>query len=80
MPMRYDKLFELLKSRGLNRQYLLDVVSEPTVTKLGKGQSVNTKIICAICSKLKCDITDIMTYEYDETEAVKQEMDNRKKS
>lgn len=79
MPMRYDKLFELLKSRGLNRQYLLDVVSEPTVTKLGKGQSVSVQALCSICAKLRCDISDIAEYEYNSEDCKKQECKNHYK-
>lgn len=79
MPIVYDKLFELLERKGLKRKDLKDITSDVTIAKLGKGEVVNTKVLCAICAKLHCDISDIAEYIYDESECVKQDMNNRKK-
>ena len=79
MPISYDKLFLLLEHRGLRRANLKDILSDPTIAKLGKREPVNTKILCAICAKLHCDISDIAEYIYDESECVKQDMNNRRK-
>ena len=72
MPMKYDKLFELLKERGMLKKDLLNVVSAPTMSKLSKGEDVGTRALCAICAALQCDISDIVEYEYNPNEGVKQ--------
>lgn len=72
VPMKYDKLNTLLKQQGLKRKDLIDVASHGVMAKLSKGEPVNTKILCAICAKLHCDISDIMEYEYDEADCTKQ--------
>lgn len=79
MPMKYYKLADLLNRRGLKRKDLLDVVSEPTLTKLSKGESVSTSVLSAICCKLNCDISDIAEYEYDEADKCKQNTKIRNK-
>lgn len=80
VPMRYNKLFDLLESRGMKRKDLKDIMSEVTIAKLGKGEVVNTKVLCAICSKLHCDISDIAEYDYSKDDCIKQDMKNRRKS
>ena len=67
MGMKYDKLFALLKSRGMNRSYIVTkgVVSRVTMAKLSKGATVRTDVLCAICAYLKCDVSDIMEYQFD---------------
>jgi DNA-binding Xre family transcriptional regulator len=35
-------------------------VSATSITKLGKNENVNTKIIEKICTALHCDVCDIM--------------------
>lgn len=72
MPMKYYKLFDLLQRRGLKKKDLLDVISEPTLAKLSKGESVSTSILSAICHKLNCDVGDIMEYEHDDNDGKKQ--------
>lgn len=78
MPMKYDKLFALLKSRGMKKGDLLDVISEPTLAKLSKGENVSTSVLCAICKKLKCDVHDIMEYQYSDSDGDKQKNMKRK--
>lgn len=72
MPMKYYKLADLLNRRGMKRKDLLDVVSDPTLTKIAKGENINTAVLAAICCKLNCDISDIAEYEYDENDRKKQ--------
>lgn len=43
-------------------------ISTSTVTKLVKGNNVNTDIIDRICKALNCRIEDIMEYEGDNHE------------
>ena len=79
MPIKYYKLKDILNRRGLKRKDLLDVVSDPTLTKISKGESVSTNVLAAICCKLNCDISDIAEYEYDEADRCKQNTKARNK-
>lgn len=58
--IRYFKLFDLLARKGMKKTDLLEIVSSPTLAKLGKGESVTTKVIDDICSFLNCQPGDIM--------------------
>lgn len=60
--MRYYRLFDLLNRRSMKKTDLLKVVSAPTLSKLGKGESVTTDVLCKICSFLNCQPGDIMEY------------------
>lgn len=72
MPMRYYKLQDFLNRRGMKKTDLATVISGPTIAKIFSGQNVNTEVLCAICAFLKCDISNIVEYEYDESEMKKQ--------
>lgn len=74
MPMKYYKLLDLLNRRGMMKTDLAPVISRPTIAKIFSGQNVNTDVLCAICAYLKCDISDIVEYQYDESEMKKQAM------
>lgn len=60
--IKYDKLFELLEQRNLKRTLLLSFISSKTLAKLGKGESINTDTIDALCYALDCQPGDIMEY------------------
>lgn len=77
MPMNYTRLFSLLKEKNLMQKDLKDVVSDPTLAKLKKNESVNTKVLSAICAKLNCSVSDIMEYIYDESDCQMQKNMNR---
>lgn len=67
MPIKYDKLFRLLESRGLSSTYWLrkNGVHPNTVNKLRKGERVNTDTISLLCQLLDCQPGDIMEYVAD---------------
>lgn len=44
----------------MNKIRLLNVISSPTLAKLGKGENVNTSVILKICLYLHCQPVDIM--------------------
>lgn len=56
----YGKLWLLLKSKGMKKTDLLEVISSPTLTKLGKNENVNVSIIGKLCDFLNCQPGDIM--------------------
>ena len=48
--LRYYKLFDLLNRRNMKRTDLLEVISPPTLAKIGKGKNIQTDVINKICS------------------------------
>lgn len=60
MAIRYYRLFAFLKELGKQKTDLLDIMSAPTLAKLGKGEIVTTEVIDRICHYLKCQPADIM--------------------
>lgn len=57
----YKKLFKLLIDRNLLKKDLCRManISTTSVTKLSRGEHVNTEILEKVCEALKCDISDI---------------------
>ena len=66
--MKYNKLFSLLALRDMKKSDLVSqgVISSPTLAKLGKGESITTTVLCALCEFLQCQPGDIMEYVPDE--------------
>lgn len=62
MAIRYDKLMQLLKDKGLQKNDLLPFFSSATIVKLAKGGNINTSVITTICAFLDCQPGDIMEY------------------
>lgn len=66
--LNYNKLWMILKSRGLTRYYLVHnalgyTMSTATLAKLGKGQSVTTETLLGICNLLDVDLDEIVETE-----------------
>jgi len=65
LPIKYDKLFELLKSRNLTMYTLRKdkVIGTETLEKMRKGIGhVDTRSIEKLCEYLNCQPNDIMEY------------------
>lgn len=60
--IKYYKLFDLLNRREMKKTDLLQIISSPTLAKLGKGDVIKTDIIDKICQFLECQPGDIMEY------------------
>ena len=73
MAFTYKKLFKLLIDRNLKKKDLCELagISTTSVTKLAKGQHVNTEILEKICAALCCDVYDIVEMEQCEGECSK---------
>ena len=58
----YKKLWKLLIDRDMNKRMLAEAshISLSSLTKLGKGESVNVEILIKICNALECEMCDIM--------------------
>ncbi len=70
MPMKYEKLFALMKEKGLTTYRIRKekIVSENALTSMRAGKSVTTDTIAALRRALACQPGDIMEY-VDESEA-----------
>lgn len=62
MGIKYYKLFDMLNRRGLKKTDLRKIMSPRTVTKLSKGEHINTSVLEKICDFLDCQPGDIMEY------------------
>ena len=60
----YKKLWKLLIDRGMNKKDLIAIsgISTASISKLVKGQNVQTDVLCKICKALNCDFSDIMEF------------------
>jgi len=72
MAITYDKLFALMKEKGIKKQHLRThekhKVYSQTVENLTKGGTVDTVTIGKLCALLGCQPGDIMEYAPDEAE------------
>lgn len=76
--MRYDKLFEMLKRKNMQKSDLREILSSKTVAKLSKGENLTTEVIEKICAFLQCQPGDIMEYvSVEETKEKALEMDGK---
>lgn len=64
MPMKYDKLFSLMKERGLTTYRIRkeNIISQSALQSLKAGKSVTTDTLSALCKELHCQPGDIMEY------------------
>ena len=64
MPIRFDKLFELMHEKGLTTYKIRKnrIISEGTLQKLRENSAVSTESIAALCADLDCQPGDIMEY------------------
>ena len=58
----YNKLFALLKEKGIKKTELLKVMSTSSLAKLNKGENINTETINRLCDMLECQPGDLMEY------------------
>lgn len=68
MPIKYDKLFRLLKERGVTTYQIRKekIISESSLQKLREGKPISTSTIERMCDLLDCQPGDIMEYVKEE--------------
>ena len=68
MPMVYDRLFALMKEKGLTTYKIRKehIITESTLQKLREGQNITTDSLAALCRALDCQPGDIMEYVPDQ--------------
>ena len=63
----YEKLFLVLKEKGLNKAWLRkNGLTPKTVDYLIKNQEIKTGTINKLCNLLDCEPSDILTFTKDE--------------
>ena len=64
MPIKYDKLFMLMKEKGLSTYRIRkeNIISQSALQSLKNGKSVTIDTITALCKALECQPGDIMEY------------------
>ena len=65
MDVSYKKLWKLLIDRDMKKKELQASakLSTSTMSKLNKGQNIQTDVLVRICRVLGCDFADIMEIE-----------------
>ena len=68
VPIKYDKLFRLLKERGVTTYQIRKekIISESSLQKLREGKPISTSTIERMCDLLDCQPGDIMEYVKEE--------------
>lgn len=68
MPFKYDKLFEMLKKKGISSYKIRkeNLISQAALTKMKNGTgNIDTRTLERLCKVLHCQPGDIMEYEED---------------
>ena len=66
MPFKYDKLFKLLKEKGISSYKIRqeNLISQAALTKMKNGTgNFDTRTLERICKLLNCQPGDIMEYD-----------------
>ena len=68
MPIKYDKLFALMKEKGLTTYRIRKekIIAESALQNLRTGKSVTMDTISALCKALDCQPGDLLEYEIEE--------------
>lgn len=72
MPFKYDKLFALLKERGITSYKIRqeNIISQAALTKMKNGGgNIDTRTLERICAYLHCQPGEIMEYVPNEESA-----------
>lgn len=72
MPFKYDKLFSLLKEKGITSYDIRqeNIVSQASLSKMKNGiGNIDTRTLERLCSRLDCQPGDIMEFVRDSAPA-----------
>lgn len=66
--IRYDKLWDTMKKRGISQYdlYTKHGISRSQLDRLRKNRNIETITINKLCNILHCNVEDIMTHYPDE--------------
>lgn len=71
MAFKYDRFFELLKSKGISTYKIRkdNLMSQASLTKMRNGEgNIDTRTLERLCALLDCQPCDIMEYVGDSSE------------
>lgn len=65
MPIKYDKLFALMKEKGLTTYKIRqeNIISQSALTAIKNGKGITTDTVAKLCKALNCQPGDILDYE-----------------
>lgn len=68
MPIKYDKLLELMKQKGITSYTIRQnkIIGQATYKKIKEGGEIDTRTIAKLCELLGCQPGDILEYVPDE--------------
>jgi putative transcriptional regulator len=69
MPFKYDKLFELLKAKGITTYRIRkeNIMSQAALTKMKNAEgNIDTRTLERLCKVLECQPGDIIEYVPDD--------------
>lgn len=72
MPFKYDKLFEMLKQKGITTYKIRkdNLISQAALTKMKNGDgNIDTRTLERLCSVFHCQPGDLMEYVEEAGEA-----------
>ena len=64
MPIKYDKLLNLMQSKGVTSYTMKkdNIIGQATFKKIKEGGNIDTRTIEKLCALLDCQPGDIMEY------------------
>lgn len=71
MPIKYDKLLELMKQKGITSYTIRQnkIIGQATYKKIKEGGDIDTRTIAKLCELLGCQPGDILEYVPEEENA-----------
>ena len=68
MPIKYDKLLQMMADRGITSYTLKkdNIIGQATFKKIKEGGDIDTRTIAKLCELLNCQPGDILAYEPDQ--------------
>ena len=65
MPIKYDKLINLMKEAGITSYTVKKdkIIGQATYKKILEGGDIDTRTIAKLCELLNCQPGDILEYE-----------------
>jgi len=68
MPIKYDKLIDLMQKKGVTSYTMKkdNIIGQATFKKIKEGGDIDTRTISKLCALLDCQPGDIMEYVPDE--------------
>ena len=69
MPITFDRLFVLMKEKGLTTYQIRKqhIITESTLQKLRENRNITTDSIAALCNALECQPGDLMEFVPDQS-------------